>query len=365
MGRRSSGGRAGCDDGGMQRVPARRRWAARAAATVGFGCAFVALGAAPAGAHGLAGVQPSNFASHVSSVTPAIDGVRVAVRDLGARLEVRNDTRYDVVVLGYEGEPYLRVGPNGVFENRRSPAVFLNRSATVTATAPKSYDARAQPEWHRTGSGHVVSWHDHRVHWMGSSLPPAVHDSPGHIHVVSNWTVTLQYRGRDVAVQGALIWIPGPSAVPRIALAFVVAVLVVGLGVTRRWGDVLTLALLAVSVLIGFLIAGEWSETSAGAWTAFLSTAYSILGVAVALAAVGALVRSRRNPDDAIAIVLVAAVVITFGSGLADITVLDHSQLPTTLSSSLARTFVAVVLGAGLGVLVTAARKLRRPAPTG
>jgi ABC-type nitrate/sulfonate/bicarbonate transport system permease component len=77
--------------------------------------------------------------------------------------------------------------------------------------------------------------------------------------------------------------------------------------------------------------------------------------------------RARRTPDAATPILLVAAVVLTLGSGLADITALDRSQLPTTLSHSLDRTFVALVLGASVGVLVTAARRLRgapRPAVT-
>ena len=91
-------------------------------------------------------------------------------------------------------------------------------------------------------------------------------------------------------------------------------------------------------------------------------TVYSVLGIAIALTAAGALLRSRREPSDSAAIVLVAAVVLTFGSGLADITYLDRSQLPTTLSHSLARTLVAIVLGGSVGVLVTAAKNLRRPA---
>jgi hypothetical protein len=348
--------------GAMLLLPSRTPRTAGAAVLLALG--FVVLGATPASAHGLTGVQPTNFASHVISVSPSVPGLTVRVLDLGARIQLRNATRYDVVVLGYQGEPYLRVGPDGVFENRRSPAVFLNRSTTVTATVPLSYDARARPVWRRTSRGRVVAWHDHRVHWMGASLPATVHNAPGHVHVVSNWTVTLVYRGRPITVRGDLLWVPGPSALPRLGLALLVALVVGGLGFTRRWGVVVALALLVAAVLVAFLIAGEWSSISAGWWSAFLSTAYSILGVAVALAAIGALARSWRTPGDAVALVLVAAVVLTFGSGLADITVLDHSQLPTSLSGSLARTFVAVVLGAGVGVLVTAARKLRRPPPS-
>ena len=41
-----------------------------------------------------------------------------------------------MVVLGYDDEPYLRVGPRGVFENVKSPATYLNRSLTVTAAPP-------------------------------------------------------------------------------------------------------------------------------------------------------------------------------------------------------------------------------------
>jgi hypothetical protein len=337
-----------------------RQGAARLTMAAVLVATFVVLGSAPADAHGLSGTQPTNFASRVRSITPDVPGLEVSVRDLGAKIEVRNDSRSEVVVLGYEGEPYLRVGPSGVYENLRSPSVFLNRSPTVTAKAPPSYDAHATPVWRRTGGGRTVAWHDHRVHWMGTSLPTAVRNSPGHIHIVSDWVVTLRYRGRDVAVHGDLVWIPGPSALPRLALAFVVAAFVVGFGFTRWWGDALLVTLLVVAVLVTILIAGEWSAT-AGVWTAFLSTVYSILGVAVALAAAGALVRSRHAPADAAALVLVAAVVVTFGSGLADVTVLDRSQLPTTLSGPLARTFVAVVLGAAVGALVTAARKLRRP----
>jgi hypothetical protein len=344
----------------MVGVCARR--VARPLAALLLGAGFVVAAAAPAGAHGLVGAQPSNYASRVLSVSPRIPGLTVRIRDLGARVELRNDTASDVLVFGYSGEPYLRIGPAGVYENTRSPAVFLNRSATVIASVPRSYDAAATPVWKRVDGAHVARWHDHRVHWMGAAEPPAVAAAPGRTHLISSWHLALQYRGETVTVRGDLRWVPGPSALPRLGLALLVAVAVIALGLTRRWGAVLALALVVLAALVLALVAGEWSATSAGAWIAFLSTVYSILGAAVALAAAGALLRARHAPDAATPIVLVAAVILTLGSGLADITALDRSQLPTTLSASLDRTFVALVLGASVGVLVTAARRLR-PAP--
>jgi hypothetical protein len=340
----------------------RRRWAARATLLLVLGAGFLVLDAAPAAAHGLVGTQPSNYASRILSVTPPIAGLQVEVRDLGNRIEVRNNTRYEVLVLGYSGEPYLRVGPQGVFENRRSPSVFLNRTATIVADAPPSYSATAAPVWRHISDAHVVLWHDHRVHWMGTSEPPAVAESPGQTHLVSDWFVTLQYRGQPVRVSGDLRWVPGPSAAPRLALALLVALLVGAVGFARRWGAPVALILLALAALVTVLVTGEWTATSAGPWIALLSTVYSLLGIGIAVAAAAALWRARRTPTDASAIVLVAAVVLCFGSGLADVTFLGHSQLPTTLSGPLARTFVALVLGGSVGVLVVAACHLRRPA---
>ena len=65
----------------------------------------------------------------------------VKVIENGRRLELTNDSSATVVVSGYENEPYLRIGPDGVFENTRSPAVFQNRSLNAPAKVPARYDA--------------------------------------------------------------------------------------------------------------------------------------------------------------------------------------------------------------------------------
>ena len=50
-------------------------------------------------------------------------------------------------MLGYQDEPYLRVGPDGVFENRRSPAVYLNANRRGSTAVPRSADPDAEPDW--------------------------------------------------------------------------------------------------------------------------------------------------------------------------------------------------------------------------
>src|SRR3954447_15193484 len=89
--------------------------------------ALVAL-ASPASAHGTAQVPATDYRVEVRGLTPSITGVHVRAVDDGIRMELRNGSRTEVTVLGYANppEPYLRIGPNGVYRNERSPAVFWN-----------------------------------------------------------------------------------------------------------------------------------------------------------------------------------------------------------------------------------------------
>ena len=121
--------------------------------------------AAPASAHTVTGVQPTNYRSDILAITPPTPGLGVRLLDLGRRVELTNRSRRDVIVLGYAREPYLRVGPAGVFENRRSPALYQNRvqvSATTATTLPAIADPTAPPSWHKTSAGHTVRWKNSR-----------------------------------------------------------------------------------------------------------------------------------------------------------------------------------------------------------
>jgi hypothetical protein len=324
------------------------------------GIAIVIATASPAAAHGAGGLQPTDYVVDVHGVRPAMPGVTVWPVDLGSKLELRNVGSVPVTVLGYDNEPYLRVTRNGVYENTRSPAVFLNRGAAITGRLPKSYDSAAKPEWRRISDGNVARWHDHRSHWMGTQDPPAVARDRSRPHVVMrDWEVPLHVDSRAATISGDARWLPPPSPWPWILGAVALAALVIGLGRTRAWARVLAITLAVLLVTEAVHIAGGWNVATNGFMARLGAGMYSIAGWVIGLLALIWLL--RRDPRDATPIVLIAALFLFIAGGLADVPSLTHSQLPTTLTPWLARLTVVAALGLGFGLLVTAAVRLRPP----
>jgi hypothetical protein len=322
--------------------------------------AVVVVAAQPAAAHDVPGIKPSNFETTVRGTTPRVPGLTVRPTDLGNELELRNDTGADVVVLGYQGEPYLRVGPRGVFENRRSPATYLNRTRDGKTRVPGDADPGAAPEWNRLASGTVARWHDHRAHWMGTDDPPEVARAPDQRHVVDHWSLQLRRGTQDVTVAGDLLWLPGPSPWGWVLGALAIALALVALSRTPIWRWVLAGALGIVVVSETAHVVGTWNATSAAFATKIGASVYSIGGIALAVVALVWLV--VRPPYNAIPAVLFAGLIVAFAGGLADLTTLTHSQLPTDVPTDVARLEVALALGLGAGLASSAALRLRPPA---
>ena len=110
---------------------------------------------------------PTDFRSNIVSVdqaTPTID-VRIVGGDSFVLLTA--DPGTDVMVLGYDNEPYLHFRADGVVEeNRRSPTLYQNRSRYGSDDTPADADPTAAPEWQQVASDGSSAWHDHRAHWM-------------------------------------------------------------------------------------------------------------------------------------------------------------------------------------------------------
>ncbi len=334
------------------------RAVATVAAVVG---GFLLASAAPAGAHGLGGLKPTNYETVLLGVTPQVPGLDLRIVDLGTKVELTNHGRTDVVVLGYDGEPYLRVGPDGVFENRRSPATYLNRSTTITSKPPASADASAPPAWQRVSSGTTARWHDHRAHFMGTDDPPEVARDPGTRHVVDNFRIPLRVGSEAVVARGQIVYQPPPSPWPWVIGAVLLAALVVVLARTRSWRTVfmVVLALLTVAEIVHVI--GLWGGSTASTGTKLGESAYSLAGILLGLVSLGWM--WRKGAESAVPLVLVAAIFLFVAGGMADITTLGNSQIPSTLPAWVARVLVAVTLGLGAGLALAAALRLRPTTP--
>ena len=58
---------------------------------------------------------------------------------------------------------------------------------------------------------------------------------------------------------------------------------------------------------------------------------------------------------------LIAGLFVLVAGGLADVTTLTRSQLPTSLPDDVARLTVTIALGLGAGLVIAAATRLRTP----
>jgi hypothetical protein len=333
----------------------------RAVLALLLGVGSVVAAAEPAGAHGVAGIQPSNFATRVLAVVPSTTGIHVQADDLGNKLQLDNHTGRDVVVLGYDDEPYLRVGPAGVFENVRSPAVYLNRTRTGNIAVPASADPHAPAQWRRTGSGTTVRWHDHRAHWLATTNPPQVQRDPGSPHLVQRWTVIVVAARTRIQVRGDVVWVPGPSPWTWLAVALGFALAVVILAATRLDRAALAAGLAALIVGETAHVFGSWAATTVAGSTKLAASAYALGGIAVATLAFVWVV--RRGVPPAAPLLLLAGLFLALAGGLADVTALYRSQLPTTLPVTLARLEIAAAIGLGAGIAIVGGWRLRPTAP--
>ncbi|HEY6706022.1 MAG TPA: hypothetical protein VJB61_00310, partial [Actinomycetota bacterium] len=138
-----------------------------AGVVAGLALLLAVTSAGPAAAHPLgAGTEASNYRTGIRGIDQGAPGISVRTVP-GEQLELTNRSDKEVVVLGYRLEPYLRIGPGGVYENQRSPSTYTNRFRTAPADIPSEFDPKAAPDWRRVGDGPSAAWHDHRSHWTG------------------------------------------------------------------------------------------------------------------------------------------------------------------------------------------------------
>jgi hypothetical protein len=174
---------------------------------------------------------------------------------------------------------------------------------------------------------------------------------------VPSWSIELRTGGRLADVVGEVRWVPGPSPLPWLAGAALLAMAVVAAGRGRHWLGAMVAALALVVALDLVQLAGAWIGARPPLAGKLLGLGASAAGWVLAALAVRQLL--RRRLESGLFQLLLAAGLLTVVSGLGDLGFLLRSQLASSLPDAIVRAAVTAKLGLGIGALTAAALQLR------
>jgi LPXTG-motif cell wall-anchored protein len=182
-----------------------------------------------------------NYRSVINEVTPSNPNVSFQVLNYDSYMQLLAQPGHEVVVYGYEGEPYARILKNGTVQvNERSPALYLNENRFAEVTPPPIANAKAPPKWKTFDHSASFIWHDHRMHYMSPTTPAKVKDTSKKTKIF-NYEIPIRVDGKKGAVHGTLFWV-GPASTSKtpFIIAGILIVLIGGalvLFVRRRRRD--------------------------------------------------------------------------------------------------------------------------------
>ena len=310
----------------------------------------VLVPAAPAFAHVGDTASVSDYRITVTGLSSPMNGLTVRVVEGGARLELTNETGRAIEVLGYSGEPYLEVRPDGAYENTGSPATYLNETLGGETPVPPAADPTSAPTWRRISGDTTVRWHDQRTRWTETGPPPAAATAPDRPHRLREWTVPLRDQVRTFDIQGTLDYVPPPPAP-----AWWIGSAVLGLAVTlltRRWPrSAGPLAAAGGLTTLGYVVT---TALDGGGWA----------GVPIAAGLLACAAAYRPPPF----YLTLAGFVLAAFAGFGSADVFFAAVVPSAGPGWFPRTAVAVAIGVGAGLALTGVLRLRAtvpaPAPT-
>jgi hypothetical protein len=179
-----------------------------------------------------------NMESIVTGVTPKTPGITLQVLNRDDRFELTNRSKQDVLILGYQDEPYARVMADGTVEqNVNSPAYYLNNDRYANVQVPSNATAKATPRWKVLDRTGTFQWHDHRMHYMGKGTPAAVKDKAER-QKLQDYAIPIRIGSAKGSITGAYWWSPQKDGGPPVGAIIALVVLVLAGGaavvVTRR-----------------------------------------------------------------------------------------------------------------------------------
>jgi hypothetical protein len=325
--------------------------------------------AAPAQAHSADAPAASDYRTVVTGISPPLPGLTVRTVEAGARLELVNHSGRTIEVLGYAGEPYLQVRPDGVDQNANSPTAYINETLTGGVAPPSSAGPAVAPTWQPLSGTPAVLWHDQRTHWVAARPPSDVLAEPGVAHRIRDWSVPLRDGVRLFAVHGTLDWIPPPSPAIWWAGCLLVGAALAAPGLLRSPSATPWSALVAAGcglAAAGYALGSALDSgalSAAGLVRALLAQQTWPLVCALAAIAAGTYGVLRRPAADLG--LAIAGTCLALFSGIVNAAVFAHGVVPLSWPPGVARVLVLLPVAGGLAVAAASVLRLRSltPAP--
>ena len=118
---------------------------------------------------------------------------------------VQNDTDKLLVIPGPDDEPFLRIGPQGVEANLRSPMYYLGGDQVIRKVPPEA-DPSASPQWLKVSDIPVWAWLEWRARVPATSEQRAVLGPEP--RTVLEWDVPATLGGEPFPIAGQVDWVP-------------------------------------------------------------------------------------------------------------------------------------------------------------
>ncbi len=312
---------------------------------------FMLITPVPAAAHlvGTAG-SPTNYQASVTAIRPAAPTVAVTVGLGGQWVRVTNQDATEIVVVGYRGEPFLRLFENRVQVNELSAtaAETGQTQGTPAAQDPAALGFGTQPRWVQLREGDSATWTDARID------PSSQEEN----QASGSWQLPLVVDGQRVTVLGTWDRIPPPSPWPWVAALVLLAAAVAAIGWMRNWhrpmAAVVTAGILAfVLHLLGTAFIPQQGGQAFGWIGVGAVGAFSLL---IGTVAVVSTVRRKQSAPDRL--VTVGIMILLLAA--TDISVLWNSQLPFAGPAALDRGLTVLTYATALGLLVGGVHLVRQ-----
>ncbi len=146
--------------------------------------AVLTLAASPAAAH----LGRPGYTAAVRTVSPTVAGLDVRILGGDDQLSVTNHTTNAITVLGDEGEPYVRLRPDGaVAVNVNAPSFYRDGGPATAAAVPATASSDATARWQTVATNGTYAWHDRRIRGAAGS-----------------WSIPLRVGPRTATIRGTL-----------------------------------------------------------------------------------------------------------------------------------------------------------------